>query len=42
MSEQPEIPIALIEPPSGYTDWLAEPTTRIHTAQQRAVLEVTA
>lgn len=40
MSEQPDIPIALIEPPSGYADWLAELKTRIHTAQQRAALAV--
>ncbi len=40
MSEQPDIPIALVEPPSGYTDWLADLKTRIHTAQQRATLAV--
>lgn len=27
------ISAALIEPPSGYADWLAELKTRIHTAQ---------
>ncbi|MDP2878362.1 MAG: PDDEXK nuclease domain-containing protein [Sulfuricella sp.] len=40
MSEQPDIPIALIEAPSGYADWLSELKTRIHTAQQRAALAV--
>jgi len=40
MSGQPDIPIALIEPPGGYTDWLADLKTRIHTAQQRAALAV--
>lgn len=40
MSEQPEIPIALTEPPSGYADWLAELKGRIHTAQQRTALAV--
>ncbi len=40
MSEQPVIPIALIEPPTGYGDWLAELKNRIHTAQQRATLAV--
>jgi predicted nuclease of restriction endonuclease-like (RecB) superfamily len=40
MNEQPDIPIALIEPPSGYADWLAELKIRIHTAQQRAALAV--
>lgn len=32
--------ISLTEPPSGYTDWLAELKTRIHSAQQRAALAV--
>lgn len=40
MSGQPDIPIALIEPPSGYADWLTDLKTRIHNAQQRAVLAV--
>jgi predicted nuclease of restriction endonuclease-like (RecB) superfamily len=40
MSEQPGIPVALIEAPSGYADWLTELKTRIHTAQQRAALAV--
>lgn len=40
MSERPCIPAALIEPPIGYADWLAELKTRIHTAQQRAALAV--
>ena len=33
-------PISLIDPPSGYPDWLAELKTRIHHAQQRAVQTV--
>jgi predicted nuclease of restriction endonuclease-like (RecB) superfamily len=33
-------PASLTAPPSGYTDWLAELKTRIHTAQQRAALAV--
>lgn len=32
--------ISLTTPPDGYTDWLAELKTRIHTAQQRAALAV--
>lgn len=43
MKPQPvetNIPAALMEPPSGYADWLAELKTRIHTAQQRATLVV--
>ena len=40
MSEQPDIAIALIEPPSGYADWLSDLKSRIHTAQQRAALAV--
>ena len=40
MSGQPDIPIALIEPPSGYADWFTDLKTRIHTAQQRAALAV--
>jgi len=35
-----ERPIALTAPPAGYTDWLAELKTRIHSAQQRAALAV--
>ena len=35
-----EKPVGLIEPPPGYTDWLAELKGRIHTAQQRATLAV--
>lgn len=35
-----EHPASLIPPPAGYTDWLAELKTRIHTAQQRAALAV--
>ena len=33
-------PPALVEPPAGYADWLAELKARIHTAQQRAALAV--
>ncbi|MBD1588373.1 MULTISPECIES: PDDEXK nuclease domain-containing protein [Pseudomonas] len=33
-------PISLVDPPSGYPDWLAELKTRIHHAQQRAVQTV--
>lgn len=35
-----EKPVRLIEPPSGYADWLSELKTRIHAAQQRATLAV--
>lgn len=35
-----EHPASLTPPPAGYTDWLAELKTRIHTAQQRAALAV--
>ena len=35
-----EKPISLIQPPEGYTDWLVELKRRIHTAQQRATLQV--
>lgn len=31
---------ALIQPPDGYADWLADLKVRIHAAQQRAVLTV--
>jgi len=37
---KPGTPVALMEPPGGYADWLAELKTRIHTAQQRAALVV--
>lgn len=37
MSDQP---IALMQTPAGYADWLAELKTRIHSAQQRATLVV--
>lgn len=37
MSDQP---IRFTEQPVGYTDWLADLKTRIHTAQQRATLAV--
>lgn len=33
-------PVKLIPAPQGYVDWLAELKTRIHTAQQRAVVAV--
>ena len=33
-------PISLVDPPSGYPDWLAELKTRIHHALQRAVQAV--
>ena len=33
-------PIALIDIPQGYTQWLSDQKTRIHTAQQRAALAV--
>lgn len=32
--------ISLIQPPTGYTDWLTELKARIHRAQQRATLVV--
>jgi predicted nuclease of restriction endonuclease-like (RecB) superfamily len=35
-----EKPIRLIDPPSGYADWLADLKARIHTAQQRTTLAV--
>lgn len=40
MSKTTDIPAALIAPPNGYTDWLADLRTRIQTAQQRAALAV--
>jgi predicted nuclease of restriction endonuclease-like (RecB) superfamily len=33
-------PASLIQPPEGYSDWLADLKTRIHTAQQQATLAV--
>jgi len=33
-------PISLTAPPEGYTDWLVDLKSRIHTAQQRATLSV--
>ncbi len=33
-------PVSLSPPPVGYSDWLAELKQRIHTAQQRASLQV--
>jgi predicted nuclease of restriction endonuclease-like (RecB) superfamily len=33
-------PVALIDPPGGYADWLSELKSRIHNAQQRAALAV--
>lgn len=35
-----ELPTSLTPPPDGYTDWLLELKTRIHSAQQRAALAV--
>lgn len=40
MSRQPDIPPALADTPAGYADWLADLKSRIHAAQQRAVLAV--
>ncbi|HEY4744123.1 MAG TPA: PDDEXK nuclease domain-containing protein [Desulfuromonadaceae bacterium] len=40
MKKQPETPIALADPPTGYTTWLTELKIRIHSAQQRATLAV--
>ena len=37
---KPVIPAALMETPGGYADWLADLKTRIHSAQQRAMLAV--
>lgn len=37
---QPDIPPALMQTPAGYADWLVDLKTRIHTAQQRAMLAV--
>ncbi|WP_367650891.1 YhcG family protein [Methylomonas sp. ZR1] len=39
MNEQIK-PASLIDTPTGYTDWLTELKTRIHSAQQRAALSV--
>lgn len=39
-SDMSEQPLRFTEPPAGYTDWLADLKTRIHTAQQRATLAV--
>lgn len=33
-------PVSIIDTPNGYTDWLTELKTRIHSAQQRAALSV--
>ncbi|MGZ8158563.1 MAG: PDDEXK nuclease domain-containing protein [Methylobacter sp.] len=33
-------PVALVDPPGGYAEWLTELKTRIHTAQQRAARSV--
>jgi len=33
-------PVKLTQPPEGYSEWLADLKTRIHTAQQRASLAV--
>ena len=40
MNHKTDIPAALIDPPSGYADWLNDLKRRIHTAQQRAALAV--
>jgi predicted nuclease of restriction endonuclease-like (RecB) superfamily len=40
MSNHPDTPITLTDPPSGYAVWLTELKTRIHTAQQRATLAI--
>lgn len=40
MSTDDAKPVKLTPAPEGYADWLADLKTRIHTAQQRAVLAV--
>jgi predicted nuclease of restriction endonuclease-like (RecB) superfamily len=40
MSKRSDVPLALTDPPNGYTAWLAELKTRIHAAQQRATQAV--
>jgi predicted nuclease of restriction endonuclease-like (RecB) superfamily len=40
MSQPRDTPIALIPPPDGYAEWLADLKGRIHTAQQSAALAV--
>jgi predicted nuclease of restriction endonuclease-like (RecB) superfamily len=35
-----EKPISLSQAPAGYSDWLSELKTKIHSAQQRATLAV--
>ena len=40
MIDHSEIPVSLTAAPNGYTAWLTELKTRIHTAQQRAALAV--
>ena len=40
MSQPRDTPIALISPPDGYAEWLADLKGRIHTAQQSAALAV--
>lgn len=40
MSNHSDTPITFTEAPNGYSAWLAELKTRIHTAQQRAALAV--
>ncbi len=41
-SKHPKLdtPAALMQPPVGYADWLADLKVRIHSAQQRATLAV--
>ena len=40
MSKATELPLGMMEQPSGYADWLADLKVRIQTAQQRAALIV--
>jgi predicted nuclease of restriction endonuclease-like (RecB) superfamily len=40
MSNATELPVGMMEPPSGYADWLGDLKNRIQTAQQRAALTV--
>jgi len=40
MSKESEFSVGMMEPPSGYADWLVDLKGRIQTAQQRAALAV--
>jgi len=40
MSKETEFSVGMMEPPSGYADWLVDLKGRIQTAQQRAALTV--